>query len=98
MDKPRIETPESNDASRPARLDRRRLLLSAGALGAAGALARSGFASAQDATPASSAAASSAGQPIKSLTRDEFNAGMVKDFGYTQGKQGGTFLDSNTAD
>ncbi|HET7092103.1 MAG TPA: ABC transporter substrate-binding protein, partial [Thermomicrobiales bacterium] len=93
MDENRIATHEPNDASRPARLDRRRLLLSAGALGLSGAMARSGHAWAQSASPAAGG-----GKVIKSLTREEFNAGMIKDLGYTEGTSGGTFLDSNTAD
>src|SRR5581483_9005964 len=67
--------------------------IGAGALGAAGALARAGGAWAQDASPAAGA-----GKVIKSLTRDEFNAELVKALGFTEGKQGGTLIDSNTAD
>jgi peptide/nickel transport system substrate-binding protein len=100
MDKIRTETSDVNDAVQPARLDRRRLLLSAGALGLSRAMVRSGAAWAQDASPAagSPAPGTGGGNVIKSLTRDEFNAEMVKDLGYTEGKPGGTFLDSNTAD
>src|SRR5689334_19169857 len=75
-------------------VDRRRLLIGAGALGLAGALGRSGAAWAQDASPA----AGTGGKTIKSLTRDEFNAELIKDLGFTEGKKGGSFIDSNTAD
>ena len=48
---------------------------------------------AQDATPEVS------GQPVKSLTREEFTTQVVEDLGYTEAATpGGTFIDSNTAD
>jgi peptide/nickel transport system substrate-binding protein len=87
------------DAPRRRAIDRRRLLIGAGALGLSGALARSGAAWAQDASPAAgSPAAGTGGKTIKSLTRDEFNAELVKDLGFSEGKNGGTFIDSYTAD
>ena len=48
---------------------------------------------AQDATPEVS------GQPVKSLTREEFTTQLVEDLGYTEAATpGGTFIDSNVAD
>src|SRR3712207_5616238 len=48
---------------------------------------------AQDATPATT------GEPIRSLTREEFTTQLVEDLGYTEaGTPGGTFIDSYTAD
>jgi peptide/nickel transport system substrate-binding protein len=48
---------------------------------------------AQDATPAT------LGEPIRSLTRDEFTTQLVEDVGYTEAATpGGTFIDSNIAD
>jgi ABC-type transport system substrate-binding protein len=48
---------------------------------------------AQDATPAAS------GEPIRSLTREEFTTQLVEELGYTEAATpGGTFIDSNTAD
>src|SRR5687767_2622140 len=48
---------------------------------------------AQDATPEVS------GQPVKSLTREEFTTQVVEDLGYTEAATpGGTFIDSNIAD
>jgi peptide/nickel transport system substrate-binding protein len=48
---------------------------------------------AQDATPGVS------GQPVKSLTREEFTTQLVEDLGYTEAATpGGTFIDSNIAD
>src|SRR5215216_2655619 len=48
---------------------------------------------AQDATPAAS------GEPIRSLTREEFQAQLQEDMQYTEpATLGGTFIDSNTAD
>ena len=48
---------------------------------------------AQDATPAAG------GEPIRSLTREEFTAQLSEDMEYTEAATpGGTFIDSNTAD
>jgi peptide/nickel transport system substrate-binding protein len=48
---------------------------------------------AQDATPTVMA------EPIKSLTREEFQTQLVEDLGYSEAETpGGTFIDSNTAD
>jgi peptide/nickel transport system substrate-binding protein len=48
---------------------------------------------AQDATPTVMA------EPITSLTREEFQAQITEDLGYTEAETpGGTFIDSNTAD
>ena len=48
---------------------------------------------AQDATPAAG------GEPMQSLTREEFTTQLVEEIGYTEAETpGGTFIDSNTAD
>ena len=48
---------------------------------------------AQDATPAAS------GEPIRSLTREEFTAELVEDLGYTEAATpGGVFIDSTVSD
>ena len=79
-----------------ARLDRRRLLLTAGAAGLAATLPAA--ARAQGATPEASPAAGGSGVAIKSMTRDEFNAEMVKDLGLTEGTPGGTLVGALTSD
>jgi peptide/nickel transport system substrate-binding protein len=69
----------------------RRTLISAAA--AATTLVIPGKVLAQDATP------QVMNEPIKSLTRDEFQSQLVEELGYTEAETpGGTFIDSNTAD
>jgi peptide/nickel transport system substrate-binding protein len=71
-------------------LSRRRFV---SAVAAATTLVIPGRALAQDATPQVMS------EPIKSLTREEFEAQLVEELGYTDAATpGGTFIDSNTAD
>src|SRR4051812_1595070 len=71
-------------------LSRRRLV---SAFAAATTLVVPGRAVAQDATP------QVMGEPITSLTREEFQSQLVEDLGYTEAATpGGIFVDSNTAD